>query len=103
MVTKWETLTRSQQCGPVTETKAVHIQGGHNKNNISKNEECVQKMVMWRCFVRASLNSAGPVPKRIEPAQKIPLDLFIFKRISNTVKYITDINIYNGMLGSSGN
>ena len=34
MVPKWDTLTLSQQCGNGTETKAVHIQGSHNKNNI---------------------------------------------------------------------
>ena len=28
------------------QTKAVHIQGGHNKNNILNNKECVQKMLM---------------------------------------------------------
>ena len=62
MVPKWETLTLSQQCGPGTKTKTVHIQGRHNKNNISKNKERVQKMLMWRCFVRASLrNTSGPV------------------------------------------
>ena len=44
-----------------TETKAVHIQGGHNKSNISKNKECVQKMLLCCCLVRARSNSAGPV------------------------------------------
>ena len=66
MVPKWETLTLRQQCGPGIETKAVHIQGGRNKNNISKNKECLQKMLMLFCkgqfkLSRASSNSAGPV------------------------------------------
>ena len=47
-----------------------HIQGGCNKNNISKNKEWVQKMLMWRCFVRVSSNSAGPVQNATGPVQK---------------------------------
>ena len=68
-----------EQCGPATETKAGHIQGGHNNNNISKNKGCVQKMLMWRCFERARSNSAEPFQNRTGPDKKIPLGVFFFE------------------------
>ena len=66
----------------------MHIQGGHNKNNISKNKECVQKILMCRCFERVRSNSVGTVQNITGPVKKNtsgPVHFFI--QISNTVLY----------------
>ena len=98
---------------------AVHIQGGHNKNKISKNKECLQKMLMWRSFVRASSNSVRPVKKNSGPVNFLTnsehcitigqraTSILLCKhleQVGTTLDQLSDrVNLFSDPRGSSGN